>query len=120
MNGKLTTKGKPSGPVLRILIKFTVFVVFALTLVFAAIYCAGSYHKFPDSSQFAVVRLILVFSVLLGISSLCGALFDIACAVFYRQAAPLAGTLGYVALLLLGVFFAAGAGFILNIAGGNL
>jgi hypothetical protein len=105
--------------VLRLLIRLTVCAVFGLAVALAVMYCAGSLRGTPDREQFALVRLILTVSVLLWVSAFCGAIVDLWYGIAFKKAGPLAGTIGYLLLVLLGTVMAMGAGFILSIAGGN-
>lgn len=107
-------------PVLRLLVKLTAFTVLATLFMLISIYCAGCYQDFPESTQFTLLRFIMFVSVMLVIAALSGALLDLVCALAYKTALPLAGTLGYVFLLLFGVFLAMAAGFITSVAEGNL
>jgi hypothetical protein len=105
--------------VLRLLVRLTVFAVFGLVIVLLVLYCAGSWREVPDREQSALVRLILAFSVLLWVSAFCGAILDLWYGMAFKKAAPLAGSAGYLSLVLLGTVIAMGAGFILSVAGGN-
>ena len=107
-------------PVLRLLVKLTACTVLATVVILVSIYCVGCYQEFPESTQFTLLQFIMFVSVMLVVAALSGALLDLVCALAYKTALPLAGTLGYSFLLLLGAFLAMAAGFITSVAEGNL
>jgi len=112
-------KARPARPLLGKLLKWTVLAVLALTITSIALYAAGSYRKASDGFQLAILRFCLVFSTLLVISSVYGIILNLYYAVRKRQAAYLAGVLGYTLAAALGGGAALGAGFIIGAVGGN-
>lgn len=92
----------------------------ALNLVVIILYVVGSYQKAPDSSQIALVRVCLVLSLLMIVSSFYGIILDIYYMASRRRKAYLLGALGYVIVIALGAMLALGAAFILGAVGGNL
>ena len=107
-------------PLLGKLIKWTVRVILAITVTMHIFYISGSYRKVSDDSQLALLRFCLTFSLLLIISSIYGLVLDLYYAVRKRQAAYLAGVLGYLLLIVLGLILSLGAAFVIGAVGGNL
>lgn len=107
-------------PLLGILVRWTVWTILALNLVTVLLYVIGSYQRAPDSYQLALVRVCLVLSLLMIISSFYGIILDIYYMLRRRRKAYLFGILGYVMVIALGAALALGAAFILGAVGGNL
>ena len=124
MKRKLTT-AKKSGwqsakPLLGILVRWTVWTILAFDLVVVLLYVAGSYQKASDSSQLSLVRICLILSMLMIISSLYGIILDIYYMFRRRRPAYLTGIAGYILVIALGTLLALGAAFIIGAVGGNL
>ena len=107
-------------PLLGILVRWTAWAIMALNLVVIILYVVGSYQKAPDSSQIALVRVCLVLSLLMIVSSFYGIILNIYYMVSRRRKAYLLGVFGYVIVISLGAALALGAAFILGAVGGNL
>ena len=127
MKRKLTTgrlsqseSWRTAKPLLGKLIKWTVWTVLALTIAVVILYGAGSYRRASADSIFALVRLALVLSLLLIISSVYGLILDVFYVIRKRKAAYLAGIAGYLVLIALGAVIALGAAFVIGAVGGNL
>jgi len=106
-------------PLLGKLVKWTVLAVLALTITALVLYTAGSYRKASDDSQLVLVRFCLIVSMLLIISSIYGLLLNLYYAIRKQQAAYLAGILGYLLIIALGLFIVLGSAFIIGATGGN-
>jgi hypothetical protein len=115
MERKLTTK-----PLLGKLVKWTVWAAFAFSLSVIALYCIGSYRDFSDTTQFFLVRLCIRSSIFLVLASLYGIALAMWYAVRYKNGRYCLGIPGFLLLVLFGSASAAGAAFILSLAGGNL
>jgi len=110
---------KSAKPLLGKLIKWTVWAVLAATAIVVIIYIAGSYRKASDDSQLAIVRIALVLSLLLIISSIYGILLDFFYIIKRRQIRYLAGIAGYMLIMVLGVIIALVTAFIIGSVGGH-
>lgn len=106
-------------PLLGKLIKWTVWAVLALNISVITLYTVGSYQRADDQSQLALVRICLVVSLLLVISSIYGIVLDLYYALRRQKAAYLAGVLGYMLIIVLGFCTALAAAFIIGAVGGN-
>ena len=107
-------------PLLGKLIKWTVWAVLALTLTVVILYIAGSFRKVSDDSQLLLVRISLVLSLLLIISSIYGFILNMYYAVRRRKIAYIIGGAGYILIIVMGAAIALGAAFIIGAVGGNL
>jgi len=106
-------------PLLGKLIKWTVLAVLTLTLTTVILYGIGSYREASDDAQLALVRLCLILSLLLVISSFYGLILDVYYAIRKRRAAYLAGALGYLVIMVLGFACVLGTAFIIGAVGGT-
>ena len=111
---------KTAKPLLGKLVKWTAWAVLALILTVAVLYTVGSYRKASDDSQLALVRISLVLSLLLIISSIYGIILDLFYAVRRRRLRYLTGVLGYILVAAFGALIALGSAFIIGAVGGNL
>jgi hypothetical protein len=116
-----SAKGLPhtSKPLLGELVKWTARAVLILTLLVVFLYGAGSYRRASDHTQLSLVRLTLILSLLLVISSIYGLLINLFYAIRRQRAAFLAGVFGYIILIILGAVIAFGAAFIIGAVRGN-
>ena len=106
-------------PLLGKLIKWTTWTILAVYLVVLILYIAGSYQKAPDDSQLALVRMCLVLSLLLIISSSYGFVLNLFYTAKRRHISCLIGAAGYIALIALGAILTLSAAFIIGAVGGN-
>ncbi|MDR0447611.1 MAG: hypothetical protein LBH07_02975 [Treponema sp.] len=101
------------------MVKWTARAVLILTLLVVFLYGAGSYRRASDHTQLSLVRLTLILSLLLVISSIYGLLINLFYAIRRQRAAFLAGVFGYIILIILGAVIAFGAAFIIGAVRGN-
>ncbi|MCL1813860.1 MAG: hypothetical protein FWG29_10125 [Treponema sp.] len=107
-------------PLLGKLVKWTVWTILILNLSVVILYIAGSYQKASDAAQLTLVRICLILSLLLIISSVYGFFMDIYYLIRRHQAVYLVGIVGYIVIIAIGAILALGAAFIIGAAGGNL
>ena len=107
-------------PLLGKLIKWTAWTVFVLNLAVVTLYVIGSNKMSSDEAQLALVRICLILSLLLIISSAYGLILDIFYVFKKRKASYLIGVAGYIFLMILGVLLALIAAFIIGAVKGNL
>ena len=107
-------------PLLGKLIKWTTWTLLVLNLLVVILYIAGSYQRASDTAQLALVRICLILSLLLIISSIYGLILDLYYIVRRHEAVYLLGIAGYIMIIVLGALLALGAAFIIGAAGGNL
>ena len=117
MSGILQRDAKP---LLGKLIKWTTWAIFILNLITVILYIAGSYQKISDDTLLTLVRICLILSLLLIISSVYGIILDLFYIVRKRQPVLLFGIAGYIMIIALGTLLALGAAFIVGATGGNL
>ena len=125
MKRNLTTVRRGFGwrsarPLLGILVRWTVWIILALNLVIVLLYVAGSYQRASDNSQLSLVRICLILSMLMIISSVYGIILDFYYMFRRRRPAYLTGIAGYFLVIALGILLALGAAFIIGAVGGNL
>ena len=128
MKRNLTTAGKISQseawktakPFLGRLIKWTVWAVLAFDLLIVILYIIGSYQKASDDTQLTLVRICLVLSLLLIISSLYGIFLNLFYVFSKRKIFYLSGVAGYILIIVLGAALALISAFIIGAVGGNL
>ena len=117
---KNITNNNRAKPLLSILVKWTVWANLSFDLITVVIYVVGSYRKASDGVQITLVRICLMASVLLIISSLYGLILDLYYMIRRHRPAYLRGIAGYLLTLTLGTLLALGAAFIISAVGGNL
>jgi hypothetical protein len=102
------------------LIKWTARALLALDIIIIILYIAGSYKKSSNETQLLLVRICLIVSLLMFISSLYGIFLNLYYLAKEHRLAHLAGIAGYSLIIALGAMLALGAAFIIGAAGGNL
>jgi uncharacterized membrane protein len=106
-------------PLLGRLVKYTVWAILLVNMLFIGLYVAGSYRGHSDASQLALVRSLLTLGVLLGIAAFYGMILDVVYALSRGNKRFLLGVLGYLGILLFAALGAMGSAFILSAVGGN-
>ena len=119
-NSKTGTEQQKDKPLLSLLVKWTVWGILAFNLINVVLYILGSYRKTPDEVQLTLVRICLMLSVLMIISSLYGIILDLYYMFTRRRPAYLGGIAGYFITIVLGALLVFGTAFIISAVGGNL
>ena len=126
MKRKLTTVPLPqsepgynTAPLLGKLIKAAVWIILVFTIAVVVLYIAGSYRKISADSLLALVRLGLILSQLLIISSVYGLILDIIYIVSKKKTAYIAGIAGYLLTMVFGGVVTLSMAFIIGAVGGN-
>ena len=121
--GKALVSGvwrRDTKPLLGKLVKWTVWTVLGINAAVLVLYVIGSYQKASDDAQLALVRICLILSLLLIISSVYGLVLDVYYIIRRHQPFYLLGIIGYILLIALGAILALAAAFIIGAVGGNL
>ena len=108
-----------SRPVLCKLLKWTVVVILVLTIGVVALYVSASNRNASDDSLIRIIQLCLILSLLLVISSIYGIILDLIYCIKSRQLVYLAGIIGYILLMIVGIILVLGSAFIIVAVGGN-
>lgn len=93
----------PEKPLLVLLVKSAVFLLFILTFVTAALYGFGSAQNYLDSTQILLLRILSITSLLLVIGSAYGIILDVGMLWKKREERYIFGLLVYVFLGILGL-----------------
>ena len=107
-------------PLLGVLVKWTVWAILAFDLIIVVLYIIGSYRKASDGVQLTMIRICLMLSVLMVISSLYGIILDLYYMFTKRRPAYLGGIAGYIFTIALGTLLVLVTAFIISAVGGNL
>ncbi len=109
----------PEKPLLVLLVKSAVFLLFILSFVTAALYGFGSAQNFLDSTQVLLLRILSVTSLLLVIGSAYGIVLDVGLVWKKRQGRYTLGLMVYLFLGLLGLGVTILTSFIGALMAGN-
>jgi membrane protease YdiL (CAAX protease family) len=109
----------PEKPLLVLLVKSAVFLLFILTLVTASLYGFGSTQNYLDSTQILLLRILSITSLLLVIGSSYGILLDGGMLWNKRKGRYIFGLLVYLFLGLLGLGITILSSFIRALMAGN-
>jgi hypothetical protein len=103
-----------------ILVNRTVLFFLVMCLINLFLYVIGTVQGFMNATQFFLLRLGVVLSILLALSALYGLGLDLF--LFFREKKVhfICGAGIYAFLGILGAVIAAAAGFIISVSGGNV
>ena len=119
-NRPRSKRGDTTKPLLGKLIKWTVLAIVALNITVIILYIASSIRKSPDDFLLSLVRMCLVLSLLMIISSIYGFLLNVFYSIRKRHISYLGGGAGYILIIVFGIILAIAAAFIIGAVEGNL
>ncbi|GAB1482776.1 hypothetical protein MASR2M78_15920 [Treponema sp.] len=102
-----------------LLVKRSVFFIFALNFLSLFLYAIGTAQGFLDSNQIILLRVSSALGLLEGIAAFYGFIFSLFITLYRHKYNYLVGTLVYFFLAILGFFIAALISFILVALSGN-